>query len=165
MGQDLEQYLLQGFQVDDIFFIVGEERIQGFEVKGIHVTPPQADSFISVDSLDIPVYTELAFDCFETALEIMPPAIVHQVLVCKHALEVDTQLGVDEGQIEPAAVVGIDYVNPFKGFQDAVRSNIPTDQLNTVLRISVAEMDTNHGNFTSGKGKSGSLNIQIGFFT
>lgn len=162
--QLLKQHFFQGFQVDDIFFIVGEERIQGFEVEGIHVTPPQPDSFISIDSLDIPVDTKLTLNGFEAALEIMPPAIVHQVPVGIHTLKVNTQLGTDERQIEPAAIIGIDYVNFFKGVEDAVRSNIPADQLNAVHRISVAEMDADNGNITSGKGEPGGLNIQIGFF-
>ena len=159
-----EQHFFQGFQVDHIFFIVSEERIQGLEVEGIHITPPQPDGFIAVDSLDIPVDTELALDRLKTAPEIMAPAIVHQVTMREHPGKINTQLGMDERQIEPAAIVCIYYVNIFKGFEDAVRSNIPADQLNAVGRISVAEMDTDHGNITTGKGEPGSLNIQIGFF-
>jgi len=60
----------------------------------------------------ITVDAELVFHRFQAAAQVIPPAVVHQVAVGEHFLQVNSELAVDERQVEAAAVIGVNTWTP-----------------------------------------------------
>ena len=71
----------------------------------------------------------------------------------------------NKGQIESAAVIGIDNINTAESLQYAIGGDISPDQLNKFGIISTTEMNTDYGNFTPGRGETGREVLVFGDIT
>lgn len=59
--------------------------------------------------------------------------------------QVDSQAMMNKGQVEPLAIVGVNDLNAFEGFQKIISGYVFTDQMNKIGVIAVTEMDADYG--------------------
>jgi hypothetical protein len=81
------------------------------------------------------------FHRFETALQVLSPAVIHQIAVRGHALKVDSERAVYEGEVETAAVICIKMCYFVYRFQQVIGGSVIADQLNQPAAAAVNKVD------------------------
>jgi len=83
----------------------------------------------------------------EAAVQIIVPAIMHQVTVTKVLSQVYPQTEIYEGKVKAAAIVCIDGVHTTQGPQQVASGYLISDKLNQIIRAIKGQRDTNDGYF------------------
>jgi len=85
--------------------------------------------------------------CLEATVQIVPPAIMHQVMVTEVLSQVYAQAKTYEWKIEAAAIVRIDGVNPTQGSDQVTSGCLTSDELDQAIRTINSQIDADNGYF------------------
>src|SRR3990172_5110386 len=97
------QFISQHFQAQHVLAVVLQQDFQQRYIATALVIPPEPDCHPAVDAGGLSPDAELSFDSLQTAVEVVPPTIVHEVAVDAALGEIETELGFDVGEIEARA--------------------------------------------------------------
>jgi hypothetical protein len=81
--------------------------------------------------------------------------------VAELAAQVEVQPGLDKGQIEPAAVVGVHLVHPLQQAQHAVGVDPVADELPEAQLGPAHRRHADHGQLAVAAGQAGGLDIEV----
>jgi hypothetical protein len=83
----------------------------------------------------------------EPTVQIVPPAIMHQVTVTKVLSQVYPQPETDEGKVKAAAVVCVNGVHTAQGPDQVTSGYLISDELNEAMRTINSQTDANNSYF------------------
>jgi hypothetical protein len=83
----------------------------------------------------------------EATVQIVLPAIMHQVMVTKVLSQVYTQPEIDKGKVKAAAIVCVNGVHAAQGPEQVTSGCLVSDKLNQVIRTIKSQIDADNGYF------------------
>jgi hypothetical protein len=80
----------------------------------------------------------------ETAVEVVPPAVIHQVTVLTAPSQVYPQTGAYERKVEPAPVIGEHCIRTLESFEEIIPGHLFANQLNQSAAATINKVDAYH---------------------
>ena len=148
-------------EVGDVLGVVLQEFLECALAAVLFVVKPQVNSIGAVESYGLAADAELQLDLLLPAAEPPVPAVVHQVAVLQVFGQVQPEMMLDERQVEPLAVEGVERVRVSHGIEDAPAGQFCIVELNHPAAAALFHADAHDREFVLVPIQPGGLDVNI----